>query len=96
MNQVKKTQKNTHYKLNYDVIVYCRNKPQHFNNINGVLLSEFRQNNYVRPLNGKIWSIIISPIWSTAPGGLVGEAVMPRRLGSKGLKGEGKAFNCYE
>ena len=37
-------------------------------------------------LKGKIWSIIISPIWSTAPGSWVGEAVIPRRLGSKELK----------
>ena len=41
----------------------------------------------VEPLKGKIWSIIISPIGSAAPGGSVGEAVIPRRFGSKGLNG---------
>ena len=86
MNQVKKHNRTQIINKNYDVIIYCLCKPQHYNNINGILLREFRQDNCVESLKGKIWSIIISPIGSTAPESSVGEAVIPRRLGSKGLR----------
>ena len=51
MNQVKKH--NRTQIVNYDVIIYCLNKPWHYNNINGVLLCEFSQDNWVEPLKVK-------------------------------------------